>query len=61
MDGLILANQDNLYPWQDKEYVSVYEVLEETNKNEWGDVASSEKVRLDKLKNIHGNAVRVRK
>ena len=61
VDGLILANQDNLYPWQDKEYVSVYEVLEETNKNEWGDVASSEKVRLDKLKNIHGNAVRVRK
>lgn len=61
VDGLVLDNQDNLYPWQDKEYVSVYEVLEETNKNEWINVASSERVRLEKLKNIYGNAVRVRK
>lgn len=61
MDGLLLINQDNLYPWQDKEYVSIDEVLEETNKSEWIDVASSEKTRLEKLKNIYGNAIRVRK
>ncbi len=60
-DGLILPNQDNLYPWQDKEYVSVFEALEESNKSAWGKVASSEKARLEKLKNIFGNAVRIRK
>lgn len=61
IDGLILVNQDNLYPWQDKEYVSIDEVLAEENKDEWIDVATSEKMRLEKLKNIHGNVVRVRK
>jgi len=61
VDGLVISNQENLYPWQDKEYVSIYEALEETNKNAWKDILPSEKIRLEKLKKIFGNVHRIRK
>lgn len=61
IDGLVLNNQDNLYPWQDKEYISIDEALDETNKSAWNSVAAIEKIRLEKLKSRYGNTQRIRK
>ena len=48
-DGFVIADQDNLYPWQDKEYVSIDEALERKYIAVWRSIASMEKSKYDKL------------
>jgi len=50
VDGFIIANQDDNFPWQEKEYISIEEALRPTNKDVWKDVAAIDKIRLDRLK-----------
>jgi hypothetical protein len=55
LDGLIIANQDDNFPWQEKEYISIDEALKRSNKSAWKDVSSLEKNRLTNLKQIYEN------
>lgn len=42
-DGLLIINQDNLYPWQDRGYVSIDAALNRTNKEaNWKELAEIE-------------------
>lgn len=50
IDGLILAGQDNLYPWQEPMYVSIDAALKRKNKTLWGEIAEIEKSYFDRLK-----------
>ena len=43
VDGLIVQGQDNLYPWQEPEYVSVEAALWRTNIDDWISVADVKK------------------
>jgi hypothetical protein len=56
IDGFVIANQDDLFPWQEKEYVSVNEALRPSNIDRWKSVATLEKNRLQKLKDLYGKA-----
>lgn len=53
VDGLIIQGQDNLYPWQEPEYVSVDAALWRRNIDDWISVADVEKERYDELKVIY--------
>ncbi|HEY5368361.1 MAG TPA: hypothetical protein VIJ75_05150 [Hanamia sp.] len=53
IDGFVIANQDDLYPWQEKEYVCVDEALRPTKIDSWKGVAALEKNRLQKLKELY--------
>jgi len=48
-DGFVIADQDNLYPWQDKEYVSIDEALERKHIDTWKSISSFEKSKYEKL------------
>jgi hypothetical protein len=62
IDGFVLANQDDLFPWQEKEYICIDEALRPTKSDHWGGVASLEKTRLQKLKDLYGKTEqRIRK
>ncbi|MEO3449586.1 hypothetical protein ABG862_17645 [Bacteroides xylanisolvens] len=50
VDGLIIQGQDNLYPWQEPEYVSIDAALKKKNIENWGQVADVEKEYLEELK-----------
>lgn len=52
IDGLLVQGQDNLYPWQEPEYVSVDAALKRKNISNWKDVADIEKEHFDELKVI---------
>jgi hypothetical protein len=52
VDGFIIANQEDNFPWQEKEYISKEEALRPTNKDLWKDVAMIDKDRLEKLKSL---------
>lgn len=52
LDGLIVAGQDTLYPWEDYEYVSVYAALFSENREEWVDIDEMEKKRLKEIKEM---------
>lgn len=54
VDGLVIQGQNNLFPWQEKDYISIDEALRPSNKDVWKDVDSLEKNRLEKLKEIYG-------
>lgn len=56
IDGFIIANQDDLFPWQEKEYVCLNEALRPSNIDMWKGVAALERNRLQKLKDIYGKA-----
>lgn len=49
VDGLMIDRQENLYPWQDPDYVSVEAALHRTNINIWKKVAKLEEERLKEL------------
>ena len=51
IDGLTLAGQDNLYPWQEPLYVSIDAALKRKNKILWGEIAEIEKSYFNQLKN----------
>ncbi|MDO5881750.1 hypothetical protein Q4O57_17290 [Phocaeicola vulgatus] len=53
VDGLIVQGQDNLYPWQEPEYVSVEAALWRTNIDDWISVADVEKERYEELKILY--------
>ncbi len=53
IDGLLIAGQDNLYPWQDYEYVSIDAALQRKRKYEWEDVAEIEKGKLEIYKKVY--------
>lgn len=50
IDGLLVTGQDNIYPWQDKSYVSINEALKPTGKDKWKKLSPSEEFKLDLLK-----------
>lgn len=52
-DGLLIQNQDDLYPWQDRQYVSYLAALQRINSDEWREVSALEKPKLEKLQNIY--------
>lgn len=55
-DGFIVGDQDNFYPWQEKEYISIDEALERKFINIWKTISSLEKNRYEKLiKTIEGD------
>ena len=39
VDGLLVADQDGKYPWQDKSYVSIEEALQPSSKSRWKELA----------------------
>lgn len=49
IDGLIIDGQENLYPWQDLDYVSIDAALRKKNVNAWKKVAKLEEERLKEL------------
>lgn len=53
IDGLMIANQENTSPWEEKKYISIFEALTRKNVSMWQDVAATEAERLKKLKTIH--------
>jgi hypothetical protein len=54
IDGFLVCDQDNSYPWQEKEYISIDEALRPKNIEKWKDIATIEKNRLQKLKDLYG-------
>ena len=53
VDGLLIQGQDNLYSWQEPEYVSVEAALWRTNIDNWISVADVEKERYEELKVLY--------
>lgn len=49
VDGLMIDGQENLYPWQDAEYVSIDAALRRKNHDAWKKVAKLEEERLADL------------
>ncbi|MEI2420111.1 hypothetical protein V6O07_07540, partial [Arthrospira platensis SPKY2] len=55
VDGLLIAGQDNLFPWQDKSYVSIGEALRPKGKENWKRLSPSEEFKLELLKKQYPN------
>lgn len=53
MDGFIIANQDDNYPWQEIEYISIDEALRPKEKAKWKEVSIGERLRLENLKQFY--------
>ena len=49
VDGLMIEGQENLYPWQDAEYVSIEAALKRKNNSVWKKVAKLEEEHLAEL------------
>lgn len=56
VDGFVVADQDNIHPWQEKRYISIEEALRPTKKDKWKDVATLEKKRLQTVKELYAKA-----
>jgi len=57
VDGLIIEGQENLYPWQEPEYVSIDAALKSKNKDSvWKNVAKLEEEHLKELQEIYKKA-----
>lgn len=52
-NGMIIQGQDNIFPWQDIEYVSIDAALKKTNQKDWGNVASYEISNLEHFKKLY--------
>lgn len=52
IDGLLITGQDNLYSWQEPEYVSVDAALRRINKTQWKDIAEIEQENFNILKRV---------
>lgn len=61
IDGFLITNQDDIFPWQEKEYVSISEALRPTLLDVWKGVSSSEKNRLQLLKDYFNETAGERK
>ena len=53
IDGLLICGQENLYPWQEPEYVSIDAALKKKGINNWHDLADIEKEHYEELKVIY--------
>ena len=53
IDGLVIDGQENLYPWQEPEYVSVEAALNRKNIEDWVKVAKLEMEHLKELQKIY--------
>lgn len=53
VDGLLIQGQDNLYSWQEPEYVSIDAALWRKNIDNWLDVADVERERYAELKVLY--------
>lgn len=53
IDGLLIQGQDNLFSWQEPEYVSVDAALWRKNIDNWISVADVEKERYETLKKLY--------
>ena len=53
VDGLLIQGQDNLYSWQEPEYVSIDAALWRKNIDNWLEVADVEKERYEELKKLY--------
>ena len=53
IDGLLICGQENLYPWQDYEYVSVDAALKKKNNAQWHSLADIEKEHYEELKQYY--------
>jgi hypothetical protein len=49
VDGLVVEGQENLYPWQDAEFVSIDAAIRRKNNYAWKKVAKLEEERLNEL------------
>lgn len=49
VDGLLMAGQDNYFPWQDKSYVSIEEALNPKRKDIWGKLSPFESHKFELL------------
>lgn len=56
VDGFVIEGQDNIYPWQDSEYVSIEAALRRTNIKDWGSVAKFEEERLTEVQDFYRKA-----
>lgn len=50
IDGLLIRGQENLYPWQEPEYVSIDAALRRKNISKWESIADIEKENFEELK-----------
>lgn len=53
IDGLVVANQDNLYSWQDISYVSIEGALNRANIENWIEISKSEELRFEDIKELY--------
>lgn len=53
LDGLLIFGQDNLYSWQEPEYISVDAALRKINKAQWKGIAEIEREHFHTLKTIY--------
>lgn len=53
LDGLLIFGQDNLYSWQEPEYISVDAALRKINKAQWKYIAEIEQDHFDALTKIY--------
>jgi hypothetical protein len=60
VDGLLIAGQDNYFPWQDKSYISIDEALKPKGKENWKKLSPSEEFKLELLKKQYPNERPVR-
>ncbi len=60
IDGLLISGQDNLYPWQEPEYVSVDAALKKKGFEQWKGLADVEKEHFEELKVIFSPKKQVR-
>lgn len=57
-DGLLVMGQDNLLPWQEREYVSIYAAVRRVGVDRWISVSELEEKRLQKIITILQQRVR---
>ncbi|MBT1712316.1 hypothetical protein KK062_29000 [Fulvivirgaceae bacterium PWU5] len=50
IDGLVITNQDNVAPWEERKYISIFEALTRKHISAWRDVSATELDRLQKIK-----------
>jgi hypothetical protein len=56
IDGLMIAGQDDKFPWQEKEYVSYQAALNRDNIQVWKGLTPSNEILLNKIKTMYDNA-----
>lgn len=53
VDGLVIQGQENLFSWQETEYVSIEAALNRKNKKEWKSIADIEQYHFEKIEKYY--------